>query len=279
MSTFIPPALGWRRDLPDPRDYSPQHDRVAEHLKQLTPREPWPERIDWREYCAGVDDQMNLAASTAHACVGLLQYFERRSRGRIIEPSRMFVYKTARRLLNWTGDTGATLRATLKAIARFGVPPERDWPYDPANVDEEPVPFAYSFARDFQSVCYVRLDGRDEGGGATLETVRSFLAAGYPSAFGFSVCTSLSPDAEIPFPTVFDAVRGGQAVMAVGYDDNRRIRSDKGALLIRSSWGIGWGDQGYGWLPYSYVREQLASDFWTLIKPDWLASGEFGWPQ
>ena len=69
-----------------------------------------------------------------------------------------------------------------------------------------------------------------------------------------------------------------QAAVAVGYDDDRRVRSEKGALMIRVSWGAAWGKRGYGWLPYRYIREQMAADFWTLLKPDWLASGEFERP-
>jgi C1A family cysteine protease len=105
--------------------------------------------------------------------------------------------------------------------------------------------------------------------------VRLYLAAGFPFLFGFPVYSTLSAAADIPFPTAFDRGCGGQAVLAVGYDDNRRIHSTKGALLIRSSWGEGWGEGGYGWLPYAYVEKQLAVDFWTLLEPGWLASGEF----
>ena len=53
--------------------------------------------------------------------------------------------------------------------------------------------------------------------------------------------------------------RGGQALLAVGYDD-RWLRSSRGAILVRSSWGTGWGQQGYGWLPYAFIEEQLAVD-------------------
>jgi C1A family cysteine protease len=53
------------------------------------------------------------------------------------------------------------------------------------------------------------------------------------------------------------------------------IRSTRGALLIRSSWRTEWEDGGYGWLPEAYVKEQLAVDFWTFVKPEWVESGEF----
>jgi C1A family cysteine protease len=145
-------------------------------------------------------------------------------------------------------------------------------------LDAEPEAFVYASAQRAAGGLYLRLDPRGERPENTLETVKRFLAAGLASVFGFTVSTAISEEAEIPFPTIFDGVRGGQAVMAVGYDDQRRIRSDRGALLIANSWGGHWGEAGYGWLPYTYVREQLAVDFWTLLTPEWVASGELRRP-
>ena len=44
-----------------------------------------------------------------------------------------------------------------------------------------------------------------------------------------------------------------------------------GALLIRNSWGTA----GYGWLPYEYVLKGLAIDFWSILKKEWVDTGEF----
>jgi C1A family cysteine protease len=275
MSNFIPPRPGWHRDLPDPRDYSPAHPAVRSLLDKLPAASARPPRADWREYCPPVADQKGLACCTSHAGVGLLEYFERRARGRLLDGSCLFLYAMTRRLLLCPGDTGANLRTTLKALVRFGLPPARHWPYDPRRCDEEPAAFLFAFAREFQSLLYVRLDPAGVPGAAALQRVKAFLAAGFPSVFGLTAFTSLSAEADIPFPTQYDAVRGGYALAAVGYDDRRRIRSARGSLLVRNCWGPEWGEDGYGWLPYAYVEQQLAVDFWTLVGEDWLASGEF----
>jgi C1A family cysteine protease len=62
-------------------------------------------------------------------------------------------------------------------------------------------------------------------------------------------------------------------MMAVGYDDKMAVKNEtcdveaKGAHLIRNSWGTECGPHGWiGWLPYEYVLNGLAEDWWTLIK-------------
>lgn len=278
MCRFTPPALGWHRDSPDPRDLTPKHDIVIRMLRDLKPAGTRPDQVDLREYCGAILDQTPLAVCSVHACLGLVQYFERRVRGRMVEPSRLFLYRTARRLLGWSGDSGLPLRIALRAIVRFGMPPEMQWPFEPSRLDVEPDGFVYGTADRLPDALYVRLDGRGVSGEDTLETIRRFVSAGFAVVGGFPMPTSVTCDAEIPVPTIYDGVRGGQAVLIVGYDDKRRVRSDRGALLFANSWGTNWGEKGCGWLPYAYVREQLAVDFWTMMMPAWLASGELQRP-
>jgi C1A family cysteine protease len=281
MAHYEPRGFGWLPSVPDFRDYSPEAPPASDLLKQLgeqgSANATRATSVDLRDYFIEVYDQLKLGASTAHACAGLVQYFERRAHGRLLRPSRLFLYQNALRLAGVSGDCGADLRTTLKAMIACGMPAERYWPYEVERLSAPPDAFLYCFPEPYRSLTYVRLDSPQASGARNLQTVKSFLAAGFPSAFGFAVPNSLTDDGNIPYRPTFDASQGGQSMLAVGYDD-RWLRGSRGALLVRSSWGRDWGEEGYGWLPYAYVEERLASDFFTLLHPSWIDSGEFDSP-
>lgn len=283
MRSIYDRGLGWHRDLPDLRDHTASTDAVSRVLAKSAPLKKalkaMPSAIDLRRYCSPIEDQGQLGSCTANAAVGMLEYFQRRAFGKHLDASRLFLYKVTRQLLGFSGDDGAYLRETMKALVLFGVPPEMHWPYDPSRFNEEPTAFCYSYAQNYKAIEYYRLDPPGTLTAALLEKLKAKLAAGLPSMFGFSVYSSLPPPGDgkglIPFPTDGDSMNGGHAVLAVGYDDQKKIGDKKGALLIRNSWGESWGELGYGWLPYAYVEAGLANDFWTMVRSDFVDSDLF----
>jgi len=278
-------GLGWRRELPDFRDVTfDSHEvqmilRISNSYKAVAqPSAVLPASVDLRKWCTRVRDQRGLNAAPAFAVTALMEYFERRAFGRHADYSELFLYRSARDLHRYKDDLGADIRTTLRALRTFGIPAESLYPYDPARHAETPPPYCYGFADSYRTITYFRLDEVDQSSKEVLLNIRKCLAARMPSVFGLSLYSSFplqGEGSEISVPQPGEQLIGGHALLAVGYDDERMIGPDQGALLVRNSWGTGWGDKGYGWLSYKYVEQRLATDFWSLIRPDFINTDLF----
>ena len=277
----FPHSFGWLPDLPDSRDYTITHPKIAPLLKSPS---SVPSSVDLRPFCTPVFDQGNLGSCTANAAAGMLEYHNKRSFGKETPVSRLFIYKATRDLMQAKGDSGAYIRTAMGSLALCGAPPEKYWGYLEDKLDDAPPAFCYSYASNYQALTYFRLDEKTVGipskeKDATLAEIRSTLASSLPVMFGFRVYESIkgaTADGRIPYPARSESVLGGHAVLAVGYDDEMKIGETVGAFLIRNSWGEGWGEKGYGWLPYEYLLGGLAEDWWCLVKAEWVDAGEFG---
>jgi C1A family cysteine protease len=269
--------MGWIPDVPSILDYSTTHPEVrplVAKTRLTASLAALPTRVDLRPHFPPIVDQQDLGACTANAAAALVAYFEKKALGHAIDVSRLFIYKTTRNLTGSSGDSGAYLRTTMESLAAFGAPPESYWPYDsrpePSNTrfDVEPTAFCYAFARNFAALKYVRLDPVHVLPDQVLQNIRSYLAAGLPGIFGFPAYDeymNAGADGKVPFPVPTSQLSGGHANVAVGYDDHLAIGPDIGALLVRNSWGAGWGMQGYGWLSYKYVTQSLAVGDQTVL--------------
>jgi C1A family cysteine protease len=231
-----------------------------------------PASADLRPQCPPVYDQGRIGSCTANAIAAAVQ-FDRMKEKLTPDwvPSRLFIYYNERAMEGHVGyDSGAQIRDGIKSVAKQGVCPESEWPYDdtPATSDGGPFPASsragqkpsdacYNDAKQNTAVQYHRLS-------QLLSQFRGCLADGYPFVLGITVFESFwsAPGQQAtvtPLPKPGDQPAGGHAVMAVGYDDA------KGWMIVRNSWGPTAADHGYFYLPYEYVIDhQLASDFWVV---------------
>lgn len=291
-------GMGWFPDLPDYRDYSPEHEKIKENIQKLglaeTENLSLKANEDLRQWCSPIQNQGSLGSCTAQAGVGLIEFYERKAFGNHIDASKLFLYKVTRKLLGWAGDTGAYMKTTMGAMVLFGVPPEKHWPYTtrmhpgPAGertFDDEPPAFLYAYGQNYQTLKYFRLDPPGIAPAVILQRIKAYISAKLPSFFGFTVYDSYlhaATTGKIPFPCPGERIRGGHGVVAVGFDDAMKIKNTtcgsetKGAILFRNSWGASWGDAGYGWLPYDYVLKGMARDWWVLFKAEYVPTGQFG---
>lgn len=274
-------ALGWSPDIVDPRDTHADDESslTLDTPYRGTPCHTLPASID---LCEGVDEFIDYEMSEVDATVAqtvmtLIDWQSRRRTGESLRRSCLYLHQMTQRLYGGGGVHGVGFRSTFKALRRFGSPPESIWPSTAARLNVPPEgPELHGFSSDFQRLQYVRIDVgtqlHRDGVCVRLQHIKRILAHGTPCLCGFSVPDFIERVICVPFRANLARVIGGAAILIVGYDDSIRVDgpngNDRGALRFRSCWGIQWGDGGFGWLPYAYVEQRLASDFWyVLIRP------------
>ena len=242
--------FGWLPDLPDHRDqpYAAPMELVG----------ALPARADLRPQSPPVYDQGQLGSCTANAIAAAIQFDRMKQKLENFTPSRLFIYYNERVIEHSVdSDSGAQIRDGIKSVARQGDCPETEWPYVISKFRTKPPKNCYVDALKYKVVLYQRV-------AQSMSQLKGCLASGYPFVFGFTVYESfesatVARTGHAPLPQSGDAVIGGHAVIAVGYDDAKQ------RFIVRNSWGAKWGMKGYFTLPYSYLtNSQLADDFWTI---------------
>ena len=238
----------WLRDTPDTRD------------RMFTPRlASLPASVDLRANCSAIEDQGNLGSCTGNAIAGIVEYLCRRAK-KTTDVSRLFIYYEERVLEGTVNyDNGAYIRDGIKVVNKKGVPTEALWPYNVNRFAVRPTQTAYVNALTRKAVGYQKC--------ANFAAVKAALAQGYPVVIGFDVYESFESDAvaatgQMTYPNKnTEQLLGGHAVALVGYNDST------GKFIARNSWGTGWGDSGYFYMPYQVIQDTtMSSDFWIITS-------------
>ena len=221
-----------------------------------------PKSVDLRPFCPPVFDQGELGSCTANALVGLREFLLTKDKIFLQELSRLYVYWYERYLEGTVGsDEGASLRDGMKVLKNMGVCLEKDFPYDITKFTDKPSAIADVGARQFKIKEYHRV--------VSLTGMKVALAQGYTIVSGIEIYTGMESKETaatgiVPMPTDDDECLGGHAVHTVGYDDEKVLNGLTGYVLVENSWGDGWGEKGYFWLPYAYFKNYVL-DMWTAL--------------
>jgi GNAT superfamily N-acetyltransferase len=175
-------------------------------------------------------------------------------------------------------SVGSWIISGLRIARGWGDPTEAKWPYEGgAWPPKEPVEIDQ--AAKAERICaYQRVRSLDE--------IRQVIS-GRPgtAAFGRPVTAAFEidlndwkspPNGVIALPSPRAKLAASHCVSLVGYNDQDR------QLRFANSWGVNWGDKGYGSISYSYF-ERHHVEAWTVTagapRPPTLGSGimELNW--
>ena len=217
-----------------------------------------PDKVDLRAHCSPVEDQQQTNSCVANAVIGALEYHLLRSGRPLTDLSRLFVYFNARKLSDSTHlDQGSFIHHGMAAVLAYGACEAGLWPFNPGMVTMQPPGLCYDNARNYEAVQYARTPR-----GVPALTA---LANGLPVVFGMfapgEYYDAAAKGGRMPRPdqVVPQKPPSGHAMLIVGYDMTERL------YLVRNSWGGGWAEHGYCWIPFETIDAwSTEEDFWVF---------------
>lgn len=254
--SYSPPELRATGHLEDPPD---SNDPIFELMRiRITPLESNNvDVIDLRKWCSAVENQSSLGSCVANAAVGGLEMRRIHNGLQHVDLSRLFVYYNARLATRATSiDDGSYIKLALESMTRLGVCKETIWPYDTTKVFLRPSWNSYRDAYTYKINQFYRITATGE---ERHNQIIQSLKAHYPVIFGVQVYTSFKKcTGVVQMPTLLEAKLGGHAMLIVGVDIPNRT------YIVRNSWGSGWGDGGYCYMPFDYLNVGEAGSLWSF---------------
>ena len=233
------------------------------------PHEVRVDSVDLRKNFSRIKNQGQQGSCLAFTLTSVFEYMMKQNKKDDCDLSEAFLYYNARNLDengSVNEDNGSRFVPSLESLRKYGIALEKAWPYDDSVYDKKPSQEAYDDAATRKLVKAMNVD-------RNVDAIKSALVDGFPVACSFTLFESFSNGgAYIPMPsdeeiaTLDDKSEDAEwrhsrhAMVIVGFSDKLQ------RFLVRNSWGIDWGDQGYCYIPYSYVAHPKLFNFACIIS-------------
>ncbi|MBQ6311399.1 MAG: C1 family peptidase [Bacteroidales bacterium] len=215
---------------------------------------PIASSIDLRKFFTPVKNQGDMGACSAFAFVSVFESIIKKNTSTDVNLSEQFVYFNARRIQgNIALDSGSSASSVLKTMKAEGVCAEVEFPYNPDHPDEEPPKEAYDSALDNKIVKALAVKQDD---------IKAAISEGYPVVISLRIFDSFNPVKGLISNPEDDDIRsasGLHAMVICGYND------EYGYYVVRNSWGTKFGDNGYCYIPYSYIGNKELLRFAIIV--------------
>ena len=205
--------------------------------------------IDLREKFNNIKNQKQQGSCLSFVLASIYEYILKCNDAKETDLSEAFLYYNAREKNGEESqDNGSQLQHSIEALAEFGICLEKLCNYKANIFNKKPDEEAYADALTRRVKKALNVKGN-------IEDIKSALSDGYPVAISVNLYPSfgnnqlgfvtLPSEEEIADASSEDNYR--HAMVITGFDDERKF------FVVRNSWGISFGDQGYCYLPYSYI--------------------------
>jgi Papain family cysteine protease len=239
--------LGAVRDVHDVRDRMYRAPLLSPAIPQL---------VDLRAWAGPIKDQGEEGSCTGHAFSSGREWIARKyeKTSPILSPQCLYVEEL---LANgsFPNDDGAMPRTGCQVLAAKGCCEAQLYPYVEGELTA-PTPEQAQNALNYRTGAYHRI--------GNLADFLSCLVdpTPWPVMVGFTVYDSfmsqqVADTGIMPMPQPGEQPQGGHEVLCLGYDLPKQL------ALIQNSWGGGWGQKGYFWMPFGVIASP-DTDLWMV---------------
>lgn len=231
-------------------------DRISS--QRLLRNDNQPNRVDLRPSLPTVRDQGARSTCLAFAITAAHEAIRNDHNGIIEDLSEEVLYWGCKQV-DGDREPGSVFSSASAALMQWGQPREELWPYN-GNRDDTDLSYSPPDGALDGDICFKALMRRIP---ANIQSIKSWLSRGYTVALGIILCQGFYTPfrGTISMPISDEELTEGHAILVVGYEDSSVV--GEGFLVLRNSWGLDWGEGGYGYLPYAYIG-LYGGDAWIV---------------
>jgi C1A family cysteine protease len=207
---------------------------------------------DLRPMMPVIRDQGSTPQCAAYAIEALLSYFCRIDFGEFLHFQESWLYDESRKLEKIRHDRGTYFRAILKLINKFGALPAKEWNQLLRGPKKEGEKLK-EILENYKIQSYASVSLYEDYIKKAIRTFGPVLCGMH--VYGY--WRNVKKNGLVRMPEDRDERLGGHGMSIVGWMNN------PSSFIVRNSWGD-YGDNGYCYIPFQYVREQGFS-CWSVV--------------